>query len=195
MLVGIINYGAGNIASVRNALDRLGVRSMASSNPADFDKVDKIIFPGVGHAREAIANLRRCQLDHTIKTTRKPLLGICLGMQLLGTYSEEGDTECLGLINFVVKRFGVGLKIPHMGWNRIQTNGNALLNGINDGEWLYFVHSYYVPMTASSIASANYGIGFSVAVNRANYWGVQFHPEKSGEKGLLILKNFIELCM
>jgi glutamine amidotransferase len=194
MLVGIIDYGAGNIASVRNALDRLGVRSIASGNPADFEAVDKIIFPGVGHAREAIANLRRFQLDLLIKTTRKPLLGICLGMQLLGSYSEEGDTECLKLFDFRVMRFRVGLKIPHMGWNRIKPTANTLLNGINDGEWLYFVHSYCVPVTASSIASANYGVEFSVAVNRANYWGVQFHPEKSGEKGLLILKNFIELC-
>ncbi len=194
MNIGIINYGAGNIASVKNALDKLGVNSIVSSNPLELNDVDKVIFPGVGHAKEAMANLQKSGLDQFIKTTQKPLLGICLGMQLLGSFSEEGETKGLEIFNFEVKKFNINLKCPHMGWNRITTCKSTLFSGINNCAWLYFVHSYYVPISNNSIATSNYEIDFCIAVNRKNFWGVQFHPEKSGDDGLQILKNFIELC-
>lgn len=194
MKIGIINYGAGNIASVKNALDKLGVTSIVSSNPIELNDIDKIIFPGVGHAKEAMANLQSSGLDQFIKTTQKPLLGICLGMQLLGSFSEEGETKGLGIFDFEVKKFNINLKCPHMGWNRITTSKSMLFQGINANAWLYFVHSYFVPISASSIATSNYELDFCIAVNRQNFWGVQFHPEKSGDDGLQILKNFIELC-
>lgn len=194
MKIGIINYGAGNIASVKNALDKLGVNSIVSSNPLELNDVDKVIFPGVGHAKEAMANLQKYELDQFIKTTQKPLLGICLGMQMLGSFSEEGETKVLEIIDFEVKKFNIKLKCPHMGWNKITKSKSPLFNGITENAWLYFVHSYFVPISDYSIATANYEIDFCIAVNRKNFWGVQFHPEKSGDDGFQILKNFIELC-
>lgn len=194
MNIGIIDYGAGNIASVKNALDNIGVASFCSNNPNELNYADKIIFPGVGHAKAAMSKLKDNQLDRFIINTNKPLLGICLGMQLLGKYSEEGDTKCLGVIDFEVKKFAQTLKTPHMGWNRIYHNNNQLLKGISSNEWVYFVHSYYVQNSLECICTANYGFDFCAAINKSNYWGVQFHPEKSGEKGIQILKNFIELC-
>ncbi len=138
--------------------------------------------------------LKGYKLDEFITITKKPLLGICLGMQLLGRYSEEGETGGIGIFDFDVKRFDQSLKIPHMGWNRIFDLKTPLFQGINENEWTYFVHSYYIPKSINCISNSNYGVDFCVAVNKSNYWGVQFHPEKSGERGIQILKNFIELC-
>ncbi len=194
MKVGIIDYRAGNIASVKNALNNIGVNSFISSNSNELNDADKIIFPGVGHARMAMENLKLFGLDTFIKSTKKPLLGICLGMQLLGKYSQEGQAESIGVFDFTVDRFSIKLKTPHMGWNCITHRDSRLFNGIPNSEWVYFVHSYYVSNSDFSIAKTNYEVDFCVAVNKQNFWGVQFHPEKSGEKGMQILKNFIELC-
>lgn len=193
MNIGIIDYGAGNIASVKNALDKIGASSFCSNSSNELSVADKIVFPGVGHAKAAMSKLKDNQLDTFVLNTTKPLLGICLGMQLLGKFSNEGNTECIGVFDFEVKRFDQTLKTPHMGWNSINHNNNQLFKGISSDEWVYFVHSYYVPNSSDCICTTNYGIDFCVAVNQSNYWGVQFHPEKSGEKGLQILKNFIEL--
>ncbi|MHC1704726.1 MAG: imidazole glycerol phosphate synthase subunit HisH [Tenuifilaceae bacterium] len=194
MKIGIINYGAGNTASVKNAMDKLGVTSIISNDPNDFENVDKIVFPGVGHAREAMINLRKYKLDKLIISTKKPLLGICLGMQLLGTYSEEGETEGLGICDFGVNKFNIASKCPHMGWNTVSANESLLFNKIPNNDWFYFVHNYYIPINERSIALTSYEIDFCVSVRKDNFWGVQFHPEKSGESGLQILKNFIDLC-
>lgn len=194
MKIGIIDYGAGNIASVKNALVKLGVESIISSDPNELNEADKIIFPGVGHARMAMDNLKKFGLIDFIKATNKPLLGICLGMQLLGKFSEEGDTTCIGVFDFSVKRFKINLKCPHMGWNKVKINDSNLFQGVPSGDWLYFVHSYYVDKSINSIAESSYEIDFSIAVSKNNFLGVQFHPEKSGESGLKILQNFVELC-
>ena len=194
MNIGIIDYGAGNIASVKNALDNIGVESFYSSSPTKLSSADKIIFPGVGHAKAAMNKLKEFKLEEFISNTDKPLLGICLGMQLLGKYSQEGETESIGIFDFTVDRFDIKLKTPHMGWNSISHNDSRLFNRIQNNEWVYFVHNYYVSNSDFSIAKTNYEVDFCIAVNKQNFWGVQFHPEKSGEKGIQILKNFIELC-
>lgn len=193
MNIGIIDYGAGNIASVKNAFDNIGVSSFCSNNPNELSVADKIVFPGVGHAKPAMEKLKEFNLDKFIANTNKPLLGICLGMQLMGKLSDEGNTECIGVFDFEVKRFDQSLKIPHMGWNKFYQFNNPLFKGISSGEWAYFVHSYYVSNSSECICNTNYGVDFCSGVNKSNFWGVQFHPEKSGEKGLQILKNFIEL--
>jgi len=192
--LGIVQYGAGNQASVMNALDRLGVRNIPVDSPLDINNVDKLIIPGVGHAKRAMDQLRETGLDAAIQKVSIPLLGICLGMQLLGEKSEEGDATCLSLCNFNTVKFNLSLKIPQMGWNKVRLNSNPLFSGLPAEEWFYFVHSYYVPKNQYTIATCNYGIEFTAAVQYKNFWGVQFHPEKSGKVGLKVLKNFIELC-
>lgn len=194
MKIGIINYGAGNLASVINAIDRLGFKTEIIQQPEQLINVDKIIIPGVGHAGRAMQNLNESGLANALKSTQKPTLGICLGMQLLGNFSDEGNTECLGVINFDVKKLDINLKTPHMGWNRIEVAPNPLFKGIPNDTWVYFVHSYYVAQNENSIAECNYETKICAAVNHSNFWGVQFHPEKSGEYGIQIIKNFIELC-
>jgi glutamine amidotransferase len=194
MKIGIINYGAGNLASVINAIDRLGFKTEIIKQPEQLINVDKIIIPGVGHAGSAMQNLNESGLASALKSTQKPTLGICLGMQLLGNLSDEGNTECLGVMNFDVRKLNINLKTPHMGWNRIEIALNPLFKGIPDNTWVYFVHSYYVAQNENSIAECNYETKICAAVNRGNFWGVQFHPEKSGEYGIQIIKNFIELC-
>lgn len=194
MKIGIINYGAGNLASVINAIDKLGFKTEIIKQPEQLINVDKIIIPGVGHAGRAMQNLNESGLANALKSIQKPTLGICLGMQLLGNYSDEGNTECLGVMNFDVKKLNINLKTPHMGWNRIEVTSNSLFTGIPDDTWVYFVHSYYVAQNENSIAECNYETKICAAVNQGNFWGVQFHPEKSGEYGIQIIKNFIELC-
>ena len=194
MKIGIINYGAGNLASVINAIDRLGFKTEIIQQPEQLINVDKIIIPGVGHAGRAMQNLNESGLASALKSTQKPTLGICLGMQLLGNFSDEGNTECLGVMNFEVNKLDINLKTPHMGWNRIEFTSNPLFTGIPDDTWVYFVHSYYVAQNENSIAECNYETKICAAVNLGNFWGVQFHPEKSGEYGIQIIKNFIELC-
>ncbi|MEW5846223.1 MAG: imidazole glycerol phosphate synthase subunit HisH [Bacteroidota bacterium] len=192
--VGIVQYGAGNQASIINALGSLNVKSIPVTTPIEFGKVDKLIIPGVGHAMKAMNELKRSELEDAIRKTDMPLLGICLGMQLLGKKSEEGNAKCLSVCDFETVRFSISLKVPQMGWNKVKLTGNELFYGLEKEEWFYFVHSYYVPKSSFTIATCNYGVEFTAAVQHKNFWGVQFHPEKSGEKGLQLLKNFIELC-
>lgn len=192
--IGIIQYGAGNQASITNALESFGITCLPVANPSDIERVDKLIIPGVGHALKAMNQLKNTGLDEAIRRTAIPILGICLGMQLLGTKSEEGDAQCLTLCDFETLKFNIPLKVPHMGWNKVKLNESKLFEGLPHEEWFYFVHSYYVPKSSFTIATCNYGVEFTAAVQHKNFWGVQFHPEKSGEKGLQLLKNFIELC-
>jgi glutamine amidotransferase len=197
-LIGIIEYGAGNIRSVSNAIKRLGINHFISSNRLELDKADKLIFPGVGEARSAMDALAGAGLTEWLKKVTVPFLGICLGMQLLFEYTTERDTGCLGIIPGKNEKFSneqLKLKVPHMGWNQVQQkNNDPLFTGIASGEHFYFVHSYYAPIVSGTIGMTDYGVQFTSAVRWKNYHGVQFHPEKSGKTGLKMLKNFIELC-
>ena len=195
-MIALIDYGAGNLKSVANALNDFNANYFITDDSKELESAEKIIFPGVGEAASAIAKLKDKEIFDTIKNTTKPLLGICLGMQLLATFSEERNTKCLDVISTVVKQFDSNMvKVPHMGWNKVEyMTQNRLFNNVESGEHFYFANSFYVPITEFTIASTNYEIAFSAAVNKGNFYGVQFHPEKSGETGLKILKNFIELC-
>ena len=196
MNVAIIKYNAGNIFSVLYALKRIGVEAIVTD---DFDTIrnaDKVIFPGVGEASSAMAYLKEKGLDQLIISLKQPVLGICIGEQLLCRHSEEGNVYCLGIFDVDVKRFDntnhPDLKIPHMGWNTISASDNPILKGV-DGKFVYFVHSYYAPVCKHTIATCNYIDNYSAALHRDNFYATQFHPEKSGDIGELILKNFIEL--
>ncbi len=189
----IISYGAGNIASVKNALGRLGIDAGLAYSPAELETADKIIFPGVGHAKPAMENLKKAGLDTAIREFKRPVLGICLGMQLMAASSEEGNMEGLGLFPGTIKRFSGSIKVPHMGWNSIREFRGPLFRGVEPGSHAYFVHSYYLPRADITAATCEYGTIFSAAAWRDNFFGLQFHPEKSGATGNLILKNFIEI--
>lgn len=194
-MIALIDYGAGNLKSVANALDDLKVKYLVTDKKNDIKSADKIIFPGVGEAASAMDKLKEKDLVESIISTQKPLLGICLGMQLLSTFSEERDTKCLDIVRSIVKQFDSSqVKVPHMGWNKVEYKSqNKLFSNIQSGEHFYFANSFYVPINEYSIASTEYGIMFSSALNKNNFYGVQFHPEKSGKAGLQVLKNFIEL--
>ena len=194
-MIALIDYGAGNLKSVANALDDLGTKYFVTNKSEEIKSAEKIIFPGVGEAASAMQKLEEKRIIDSIKSTTKPLLGICLGMQLLSTFSEERNTMCLDIIKSVVKQFdAANVKVPHMGWNKVKYNSqNVLFNNIKSDEHFYFANSYYLPITEFTIATTNYGINFSSAINKNNFYGVQFHPEKSGKAGLQVLKNFIEL--
>lgn len=197
MNVAIIKYNAGNIFSVDCALRRIGITAEITDDPEKIRKADKVIFPGVGEASSAMAHLRHHRLDEVIRNLSQPLLGICIGQQLLCAHSEEGDTDCIGIFDVPVKRFhpsADGLKIPHMGWNRVQlTTENPLLTEALDNNFVYYVHSFYVPLNCWTIAKTEYIGEFSAAMRKDNFFATQFHPEKSGDVGERILKNFIEL--
>lgn len=197
MNVAIIKYNAGNIFSVDCALRRIGVTAEITDDPEKIRKADKVIFPGVGEASSAMAHLRHHRLDEVIRNLSQPLLGICIGQQLLCAHSEEGDTDCIGIFDVPVKRFqpsADGLKIPHMGWNRVQlTTENPLLTEALDNNFVYYVHSFYVPLNCWTIAKTEYIGEFSAAMRKDNFFATQFHPEKSGDVGERILINFIEL--
>lgn len=197
MNVAIIKYNAGNIFSVDCALRRIGVTAEITDDPEKICKADKVIFPGVGEASSAMAHLRHHRLDEVIRNLSQPLLGICIGQQLLCAHSEEGDTDCIGIFDVPVKRFqpsADGLKIPHMGWNRVKlTTENPLLTEALDNNFVYYVHSFYVPLNCWTIAKTEYIGEFSAAMRKDNFFATQFHPEKSGDVGERILKNFIEL--
>jgi glutamine amidotransferase len=194
MKIVIIDYGAGNTKSVLFALERLGIKAVVSADASVIQKADGVIFPGVGHAKPALVALKEKGLDLLIPKLKQPVLGICLGMQLMCTYTEEGDQTCLGIFDASVQRFEIEEKVPHMGWNQIESSDSKLFNGIEKGEYVYFVHSYYVPTTGSTSAKSVYGIEFSAALEKNNFYACQFHPEKSGETGEKIMKNFIKIC-
>jgi len=193
-MIAIINYDAGNLASVSNALDRLDEKYIVSNKPEELEASDAVIFPGVGHALPAMQSLKKQGLDHFLKETDKPVLGICLGMQLLFESSEEGDTEGLGIIPGKLKKFDETRdKVPHMGWNTFtETTDCPLLNGISTRQYFYYVHSFYAPVNEYSLASCHYINDFCAVVGKDNVMGVQFHPEKSGTTGSLLLQNFLE---
>ncbi len=196
-MVAIVKYNAGNIQSVKYALERLNADFVVSDDPKVLRKADKIIFPGVGEASSAMNYLRKTKLDQVLKSLDQPFLGICLGLQLMCNSSFENNTDCLGLFDYQVTKFDdtKGYKIPHMGWNQISFDDkNPLFKNIEQNSYFYFVHSYYVPKGDDTLAFCDYNdIKFSAALHKDNYYGVQFHPEKSGEIGAKILKNFLEL--
>lgn len=194
MKVAIVKYNAGNIVSVANALKRLGVEAMITDSADELWSAERIIFPGVGEASTAMQYLRERRLDQLIPTLVQPVLGICLGMQLMCTSSDENDALCLGIFPYRVRRFESDeLKIPHTGWNRIEGLRSPLFSGLDEGEYVYFVHGYYVETGDESTAVTTYGVEFSAGVNHGNFHAVQFHPEKSGDAGTRILENFLEL--
>ena len=196
MKVVIIRYNAGNICSVDYALKRLGVEAEISADPAVIRSADKVIFPGVGEAETTMEHLKATGLDKLIKDLKQPVLGICLGMQLMCKHSEEGNADCLGIFDAEVKRFVPKRhedKVPHMGWNTITDTNSALFTGFDKDEFVYFVHSYYVPVNEHTAAITDYIHPFSAALHKENFYATQFHPEKSGSVGERILKNFLDL--
>lgn len=191
----LIDYGAGNTESVRLALWRLGAEPVLTADPAIIQAADRVILPGVGEARSAMAQLTATGLAQLLPTLRQPVLGVCLGQQLLTTFSAERDTPCLGLLPVRTERFvpTEGLKVPHLGWNRVCGLQGPLFAGVPEDAWFYFVHSYYVPVGDFTTATAHHGQAFSAAVQWRNFAAVQFHPEKSGPAGARVLRNFLTL--
>lgn len=189
----IINYGAGNIKSIQFAFKRLGVDAILSNNPEEILAADKIIFPGVGEASSAMRMLKSSGLEGLIPNLKQPVLGICLGMQLMCLSTEEGNTPGLGIFQTVVKRFNNDLKVPQMGWNVIKNLKSELFQDIKENEYMYLVHSYYAAHCKETIASTDYGINYASALQHDNFYGVQFHPEKSSIAGARILENFLKL--
>jgi len=189
----IIDYGAGNIQSIKFAVKRLGFEAKLSSDAEEIRNADKVIFPGVGEAGSAMKMLKSTGLDKVIPELTQPVLGICLGMQLMCNYSEEGDTTGLGIFDADVKKFNNSVKVPQIGWNQITNLESPLFKSVLEGEYVYLVHSYYVPECTDEIARTEYGVNYSTALHRNNFYGVQFHPEKSSKTGEQILKNFLNL--
>jgi imidazole glycerol-phosphate synthase subunit HisH len=197
MIIAIIKYNAGNIQSVLFALERIGANAIVTDDPQLICKADKIIFPGVGEASSAMNYLRERKLDKLIKNLQQPVLGVCLGMQLLCDHSEENDTECMGIFSETVKKFkpakADSLKVPQMGWNNIYGLKSELFTGVPENSYCYFVHGYYAGLGETTIAKTDYIQPYSSALHIKNFYGVQFHPEKSAAAGERILKNFIQL--
>lgn len=193
MKIIILDYGAGNIKSIQFAFQRLGFEAVLTNNPEEIITSDKVIFPGVGEASTAMTKLKQSGLDELIPTLKQPVLGICLGMQLMCNHTEEGNTPGLGIFNVNVKRFSNKVKVPQMGWNTISNLKSDLFKGIKEKEYMYLVHSYYAEQCDESIATSDYDLEYASALENDNFFGVQFHPEKSSKAGEQILKNFIEL--
>lgn len=193
-MIAIINYEAGNLASVSNALKRLDEPHIITDKEHELNEADAVIFPGVGHAEPAMQSLKKNNLDRWLKNTSKPVLGICLGMQLLYESSEEGDSEGLGILPGRLKKFDSTVnKVPHMGWNTFSdVKTHPLVGAIDTRQYFYFVHSYYAPVNEFTVATCNYIREFSAVACKDNYMGVQFHPEKSGQAGSLIIQNFLQ---
>jgi glutamine amidotransferase len=190
----IIDYGAGNVFSVRTALERLGCTATVTCDRGEVASADRVILPGVGHASAAMERLRATGLGTLIPRLTAPVLGICLGMQLMCAHTEEGGVEGLGIFSETVRKFDAGNRIPHMGWNNICGLASPLFDGITEGERMYFVHSFYVPPNPHTVAACDYGGTFSAAMQRGNFYACQFHPEKSAAAGERILLNFINGC-
>ena len=194
MKVAIVKYNAGNIRSVDHALKRLGVKALVTYDHEAILAADRVIFPGVGEAAGTMAYLKERELDKLLKQLSCPVLGICLGQQLMCNWSEEGDTTCIGIFEQEVRRFPPdGLKEPHMGWNSLDRVNGELIPLELKGSYVYFVHSYYVPVCEDTAAESNYMLPFSAAMQKDNFFATQFHPEKSGDPGELILKQFLKL--
>ncbi|MDQ3042244.1 MAG: imidazole glycerol phosphate synthase subunit HisH [Acidobacteriota bacterium] len=194
MQIAIVKYNAGNVESVKNALNRLGIEPILTDDAEVLKSADKVIFPGVGEASSAMNYLRERRLDAVVKSLRQPVLGICLGMQLLCESSDENDTECLGILPYRVRKFTSDtLKIPQMGWNNIFDLQSGLFAGIDENSYVYFVHSYYVESGNETIATCDYEVKFSAAIRHENFYAVQFHAEKSGAAGAKILENFLKI--
>lgn len=193
MKIAIIDYGAGNVQSVLFALERLGFEGIVTNDWNTIKKADKVIFPGVGEASSAMKMLVDSGLDVLIPTLKQPVLGICLGMQLMCKHSEEGNTNGLGIFDVNVVKFSQEVKVPQMGWNTIYNLKTPLFEGIKENEFMYLVHSFYAPLSENTIATTNYELEYSTALQRDNFYGVQFHPEKSGAFGEQILNNFLNL--
>lgn len=194
-MIAIIDYGAGNTKSLQFALERLGVKSILTSDPEQIKSAEKVIFPGQGAAGSAMKKLQHYGLDKVIRNLTQPVLGICLGMQLLCEHSEEGNIQGLGIVQGTVRRFSDKVKVPQMGWNSIHKLKGSLFEGISEASYMYLVHSYYVPEIKETVATANYNGTYSVALQKDNFYGVQFHPEKSSLKGQLLLNNFLNISL
>ena len=196
MNVAIVKYNAGNVYSVENALRRMGIDPLLTDDAEALRKADRVFFPGQGHAGEAMEYLKARRLDEVIRDLKQPVFGICVGQQLLCKHSEEGDTDCIGIFDEEVKRFQPKNhedKVPCMGWNQLYDIKSPLFNGLDDGDYVYFVHSFFVPVCAETIATADYILPYSASMQKDNFYTCQFHPEKSGKVGERILKNFLEL--
>jgi glutamine amidotransferase len=193
MKVSIIKYNAGNIQSVLFALERIGVTALVTDDVEVLQKSDKVIFPGVGEASSAMHYLKERKLDQVIVNLKQPVLGICLGMQLMCQHSEEGNTNCLGVFDNNIKLFKGDVKVPQIGWNNIYDLKTDLFKNVKENEYMYLVHSYYAEVSEHTIAKTNYGLEYSSSLQKNNFYGVQFHPEKSSDAGQTILENFIKL--
>lgn len=201
MNIAIIKYNAGNVQSVLYALQRLGINAVVTDDHEEIMKADKVIFPGVGNAASAMKYLRKNDLDKLIVSLKQPVLGICLGLQLMCNASEEGNTECLGIFDVAVKKFdnliiktqSVSFKVPHMGWNNIYDLRSKLFTDVKENAYVYFVHSYYATLSDHTIATTDYILPFSAGMHRDNFYGVQFHTEKSADAGVQIISNFLNI--
>lgn len=196
MKVAIVRYNAGNIHSVVHALKRLGVEAVLTDDAAELGSADKVIFPGVGEASTTMKYLKEHNLDKIITGLRQPVLGICLGQQLMCSHSEEGDADCLGIFDVPVLKFQPERhedKVPHMGWNTIEAVDKSLFKGFDKPEFVYFVHSFYVPVCEWTAAETSYILPFSASLHKDNFYATQFHPEKSGAIGERILQNFLDI--
>ena len=194
-MIAIIDYKMGNLRSVENALKRLGAEFVVTADAEVIRRADRVLLPGVGNAAEAMENLRKADLVDVIRSLRRPVLGICVGMQVMCRHSEEGDAKCLGIFDAHVKRFvpTAEEKVPHMGWNSIGNLESKLFKDIKGGEMVYYVHSYYPELCPDTIATPRHGVMFSAALKYENFYGTQFHPEKSGDVGERIIANFLKL--
>ena len=194
-MIAIVDYKMGNLRSVENALKRLGAEFCVTSDADVIRSADRVLLPGVGNAAEAMENLRAAGLVEVIRSLRRPVLGICVGMQVMCRHSEEGDVDCLNIFDARVKRFtpSADVKVPHLGWNKIGNLETKLFKGLEGGSYVYFVHSYYPELCPDTIATSSHGVMFSAALKYENFYGTQFHPEKSGDVGERIIENFLKL--